>query len=141
MQPPNLCNSERGVSLYRVNVRRHFESAHALRGYRGKCENVHGHRYQVVVCLESVQLNDLGLAVDFCEVKSALDAILERYDHHHLNEVPPFDQINPSAENIARVIYVELAGRLEGVTLREVEVWESPDTWATYIDDEQKSLT
>jgi len=131
MQPPNPSRT-RSSNVYRVNVRRHFESAHALRGYQGKCENVHGHRYQVVVCLEAEQLNDLGLAIDFCEVKSALDAILERYDHHHLNTVPPFDQINPSAENIARVIYDALVDELEGVSLREVEVWESPDTWATY---------
>lgn len=131
MQPlsPSL---KRSSSLYRINVRRHFESAHALRGYRGKCESVHGHRYQVVVCLEATQLNNLGLAIDFTEVKSALDAILARFDHHHLNEVPPFDQTNPSAENIARVIYDELVDKFEGVSLREVEVWESPDTWATY---------
>ena len=118
--------------MYRINVRRHFESAHALRGYRGKCENVHGHRYQVVVSLETADLNELGLAIDFCEVKNALNTILERFDHHHLNDVAPFDEINPSAENIARVIYDEMAGKMGDASLREVQVWESPDTCATY---------
>ncbi|MCD6303097.1 MAG: 6-carboxytetrahydropterin synthase QueD [Anaerolineae bacterium] len=118
--------------MYRANVRRHFESAHALRGYRGKCENVHGHRYEVVVSFETAELNALGLAVDFREIKQLLDAILERFDHQNLNDIPPFDKINPSAENIARVIYDALADSPGGAMLREVQVWESPDAWATY---------
>ena len=121
--------------MYRVNVRRHFESAHALRGYHGKCENTHGHRYEVVVALEASELDRLGLAIDFREVKRHLDAILERFDHRYLNEIPPFNEINPSAENIARVIYKAMAESLGDVTLSQVQVWESPDAWATYIPD------
>jgi len=132
MQPLTSRHRKGNASLYRANVRRHFESAHALRGYRGKCENVHGHRYEVVVSFETAELNALGLAVDFREIKQLLDAILERFDHQNLNDIPPFDKINPSAENIARVIYDELADSPGDATLREVQVWESPDAWATY---------
>jgi 6-pyruvoyltetrahydropterin/6-carboxytetrahydropterin synthase len=121
--------------MYRVNVRRHFDAAHALRNYRGKCENLHGHRYEVVVCLERRQLDEAGMAFDYSSLKKELDAILERFDHQNLNETPPFDQINPSAENIARTIYQELEERLPQGGLKHVEAWESPDAWATYARD------
>lgn len=121
--------------MYKVNVRRHFDSAHGLRGYRGKCENLHGHRWEVVVSLESEELDDFGMAFDFTILKHELDAVLESFDHHNLNETPPFDRINPTSENIARVIYYELKRRLPQARLRYVEAWESPDAWATFSED------
>jgi 6-pyruvoyltetrahydropterin/6-carboxytetrahydropterin synthase len=124
--------------MYRVSVTRHFDSAHFLRGYAGKCEALHGHRYQVRLAVESDRLNDIGLAFDFTILKKELDAVIEKYDHHLLNDVPPFDGINPSAENIAATIYKELKFRMEKapVAISEVEVWESPDSSATYVPDE-----
>jgi len=118
--------------MYRINVRRHFDAAHALRGYRGKCENLHGHRWQIVACAESAVLDDVGMAVDFGILKGALDEVLQDLDHHYLNEIPPFDQVNPSSENIARIIFERLLKKLPQVRLRYVEAWESPDAWATY---------
>jgi len=118
--------------MYRVNVRRHFDAAHALRGYNGKCENLHGHRWQVVVCVSSEELDETGLAYDFTVLKRELDAILDRFDHHNLNEVEPFSRINPSSEHIARTIYEALEARIPGVSIEYVEAWESPDAWATY---------
>lgn len=121
--------------MYQVRVRRHFDAAHALRGYEGKCESLHGHRYQVVVCLEAEELDEKGLAYDFTTLKQVLDPIIERFDHAYLNEIPPFDDRNPSSENIARVIYEELQGSIDGASLSSVEVWESPDAWVTYNED------
>ncbi|OGO06786.1 MAG: 6-carboxytetrahydropterin synthase QueD [Chloroflexi bacterium RBG_13_56_8] len=121
--------------MYQVHVRRHFDAAHALRGYEGKCENLHGHRYEVVVCIEREGLDDAGLACDFTVLKRELDVVLGRYDHQNLNETPPFDHVNPSAENIARTIYQDLKERLPGSGLSYVEAWESPDAWATYSED------
>ena len=118
--------------MYRVNVRRHFDAAHGLRGYQGKCENLHGHRWEIVVCVECEKLDECGMAFDFQLLKRELDAVLSRYDHHYLNEIQPFDRINPSSENIARVIYKELEQRLPAAKLKYVEAWESPDAWATY---------
>lgn len=118
--------------MYQVSVRRHFDAAHALRGYQGRCENLHGHRYEIVASAHSDTLNDIGLALDFTEFKRVLDGILERFDHHNLNETPPFDEINPSAENIARTIYQALREALPEVNLAYVECYESPDAWATY---------
>ena len=122
--------------MYEVTIQRHFDAAHALRGYAGRCENLHGHRYEVAVCLAAEELNDIGLAFDFTELKRVLEeGILSRLDHNNLNETPPFDQMNPSAENIAHFIYGELAEALPQAHIRWVRVWESPDAWATYYPD------
>jgi 6-pyruvoyltetrahydropterin/6-carboxytetrahydropterin synthase len=117
--------------MYLVSVRRHFDAAHALRGYGGKCERFHGHRFEVVAHVTASQLDRLGMAYDFRALKKDLDAIIDRLDHTNLNEIPPFDEINPSSENIARFIYDELKKSLK-VRLESVEVWESPDAWVTY---------
>lgn len=118
--------------MYEVRVKRHFDAAHALRGYKGKCETTHGHRYEVVVCLEADALDEMGLAYDFTELKGVLDSVIQRFDHAYLNEIPPFDEKNPSSENIARIIYEELQVSIAGARLGSVEVWESPDAWVTY---------
>jgi 6-pyruvoyltetrahydropterin/6-carboxytetrahydropterin synthase len=121
--------------VYRVSVRRHFDAAHWLRCYRGKCENVHGHRWEVVVTVAGTELDADGMAFDFTELKRSLDGVLERFDHHNLNEVAPFDTLNPSSENIAREVFGQLQAVLPGVHIAQVEVYESPDAWATYIPD------
>jgi len=119
--------------MYQVSVEGHFDAAHYLRNYGGKCENLHGHRFKVVVSLKAAKLNKVGLAYDFVELKRHLGEVLARFDHTSLNEVPPFDKINPSSENIAVTIYDELKGRFSGgVTLSSVEVWESPESRVIY---------
>jgi len=119
--------------MYEVTIRKHFDAAHALRSYGGQCEKLHGHRYEVAICVAAGELNDIGLAYDFAELKALLgDQILSRLDHTFLNETPPFDQMNPSAENIARFIYEQFAEALPQAEIRWARVWESPDAWATY---------
>jgi 6-pyruvoyltetrahydropterin/6-carboxytetrahydropterin synthase len=123
--------------VYRISVEQHFDAAHYLRGYKGKCEALHGHRYRVVVKVDASGLNDIGLAYDFVELKKHLSEVIDRFDHTCLNDVPPFDKLNPSAENIAADIYKGLKARLAGapVTISSVEVWESPHTGVTYTPD------
>ncbi len=123
--------------MYQISVEQHFDAAHFLRGYRGKCEALHGHRFRVVVRIESTGLDDIGLAYDFVEIKQHLAEVISRFDHTCLNDVPPFDQINPSSENIAATIYKELQPKLAGapVSLSGVEVWESPQTGVIYTPD------
>ena len=120
--------------MYEIIVEQYFEAAHFLRGYQGKCENVHGHRYGVVVRIKSGQLNEIGLAYDFTSVKQHLKAIIGRYDHALLNDLPPFDKINPSAENISGTIYQSLKDQIKdaNATLTAVEVWENPQQGAVY---------
>ena len=120
--------------MYQISVEQHFDAAHFLRGYHGKCEALHGHRFRVVVKIESPKLDDIGIAYDFVEIKRYLAEILSKFDHTCLNDVPPFDKINPSSENIASIIYNELQPKLARapVSLSSVEVWESPQTGVSY---------
>ena len=122
---------------YTVSVEQDFDAAHYLRGYRGKCEAMHGHRFRVAVTVRASALDEIGLAYDFTELKQHLRDILARFDHTCLNDVPPFDEINPSSENIAATIYQELKARLESapVQLTAIEVWESPQNHITYCPD------
>lgn len=124
--------------MYQVTVRQHFDSAHYLRDYNGRCENLHGHRYEVAVTLRSTALDGTGLAFDFTRLKAALkQRFLDRYDHFCLNDVSPFTEINPSAENIARTIYEGMGDVVADspAALLSVTVWESPDSWATYSEE------
>jgi len=111
-----------------------FDAAHALRGYQGKCENLHGHRFKVAATVKGSKLNEIGLAYDFTLLKKQLGEILSKYDHTNLNDVPPFTQINPSSENIAVMIYRELEKKLAQapVALDNIEVWESPQSRVIY---------
>ena len=123
--------------MYQICIEQHFDAAHFLRGYRGKCEALHGHRFKVVVRVESSVINDIGIAYDFTELKKHLGDILAKFDHTCLNDVAPFDKINPSSENLASTIYNELGPKLARapVSLSSVEVWESPQSGASYSPD------
>jgi len=123
--------------MYQIAVEQHFDAAHFLRGYQGKCEALHGHRFRAVVKITASGVDDIGLAYDFTVLKQHLADILSGFDHTCLNDVPPFDKINPSSENIASTIYNALQPRLAGdpVSLSCVEVWESPQSGVAYSPD------
>lgn len=119
--------------MYRISVEDHFDAAHYLRDYGGRCENLHGHRFKVVATVVAEGLDDTGLAYDFTELKRHVTEVLSQFDHICLNDVAPFDRTNPSSENIAATIFNRLSERLPGhVKLASVEVWESPQSWVTY---------
>ncbi len=124
--------------MYEVSVQEHFDAAHYLRGYQGRCENLHGHRFEVVASIRAKQTNDIGLAYDFVQLREQLRGILERFDHTCLNEIPPFDKANPSSENIASTIYAELQVLLQGtkVSISSIQVWESPHCCITFFPKE-----
>ncbi len=123
--------------MYQLTVKQHFDAAHYLRGYRGKCEALHGHSFLAVVQAQASRLDDAGMAYDFTELKSHLRDVLSRLDHTCLNDIPPFDEINPSSENIAATIYKEIKDKLADapISLTCVEVWESLDSGASYRPD------
>ena len=122
--------------MFEVTVEQTFAAGHALRDYKGKCENVHGHNFKVQVRIEGQRLDDTGMLVDFIDVKAVMRKVIERLDHQFLNEIPPFDVKNPSAENIAEYFYQELSGKLDDtpvpVRLSEVKIWETDIQSATY---------
>lgn len=119
--------------MYALTVKSHFDAAHALRRYPGECRELHGHTWDVEVTVEGGELDDIGIVYDFKTLKDDLSSVLQRYDHGYLNEVTPFDDLNPTAENLARVLFDELSGRV-GATVRvvEVAVWESPVARVSY---------
>jgi 6-pyruvoyltetrahydropterin/6-carboxytetrahydropterin synthase len=111
-----------------------ISSAHNLRGYKGACENLHGHNWRVRVTVSGERLDGAGLLVDFEDLDRAMKEVCGRYDHIYFNETPPFTDLNPSAENIARVFFDELSGKLntERYRVSEVMVWESDGCCASF---------
>ncbi len=122
-----------GEGLYALTVRMSFAAAHRLRDYEGNCERLHGHNWEVEATVESRSLDPRGMAIDFRAIKAALGEALARFDHMYLNEVPPFDALNPSSENLARHVFEDLERRIPPpVRVARVAVWESGDARAEY---------
>ncbi|HEX8709889.1 MAG TPA: 6-carboxytetrahydropterin synthase QueD [Pyrinomonadaceae bacterium] len=120
---------------FEVMIERNFSSAHQLRGYKGKCENLHGHNYKIEIYARGRELDNIGLLVDFGELKDAADEIVQYLDHRNINELPPFDvELNPSAENLARYILERVGARVgtERVKVYKVRCFETPTSVATY---------
>ncbi len=122
--------------MYEVSVEDTFAAAHNLRNYKGKCENLHGHNYKVRVVMAGKELDATGLVYDFVQLKQVIQDVLRSLDHKYLNELPPFDKLNPSAENLARHIYDEATKQLpkaaNGAGIASITVWETDLTAATY---------
>jgi len=122
--------------MYEVSVDETFAAAHNLREYHGKCEDLHGHNYKVRVILEGKELDSTGLLYDFVHLKQAIRNVIGSLDHKYLNELAPFDKLNPSAENIARHIYDQTAKQLRrspnGASVASITVWETETSAATY---------
>jgi len=113
--------------MYKLNVTSHFASAHKLVGYEGLCKNLHGHNWKVRVGIECKNTDDIGMTIDFGDVKKALNDIMEVLDHSYLNDLAPFKTENPTSENIAKFIYKEMQKKIEveDCQVADVEVWES----------------
>lgn len=112
---------------YTLTVNTEFAAAHTLRGYPGACARMHGHNWKVETEVTASDLDNVGMAVDFKAMKKAANEVGDRLDHYYLNEIPPFDNLNPTAENIARYFYEELSKILnnERVTVSAVTIWET----------------
>jgi len=125
--------------MYEVTVEGSFSAAHNLRGYKKKCEKLHGHNWKVRVGILGRELDRTGMLIDFRDVKDYLERILDKLDHKYLNEISHFKVTNPTSENIARFIYNELKAKLKSSRYRvtSVTVWESDTTSATYFLGEQ----
>ena len=120
--------------MYEVTIRRSFSAAHTLKEIGGKCEELHGHNFVVEVSVTVPGLNREGLAIDFRVLKRWTEEILETLDHKYLNDIPYFNALNPSAENIARFVYERIAQKahLQKIRVSRVTVWESEDARASY---------
>ncbi len=125
--------------MFQITVDDTFAAGHYLRNYRGKCENPHGHNYKVRVTLYGEELDRAGLLLDFKDLKEVMRDVVERLDHQMINDLPPFTELNPSAENLAKYFYDETQTKLHTVTngrvrVRDVTIWETDSTTATYFE-------
>jgi len=122
--------------MFELTAETTFSAAHQLKGYRGKCERLHGHNWKVQVHVVAEKLNEIDIAIDFHEIKRLTNEVISSLDHNILNEVFPFTEKNPSSENIAKWIYDSLRKKVdsENVHLSSVTVWESDTSSATYYE-------
>jgi 6-pyruvoyltetrahydropterin/6-carboxytetrahydropterin synthase len=124
--------------MFEVTVEQTFAAGHALREYKGKCENVHGHNYRVQITVEGERLNRIGLLVDFVELKRVVREVVAILDHQFINDLEPFTVINPSAENMAKYFYDEVSQRMgaadaEAPTrISQIKIWETDTSIAVY---------
>ena len=126
------------AARYTLKVLTDFAAAHVLRGYPGQCAQLHGHNWKVEVEVVASSLDDIGMGLDFKTIKAAAKGVIGELDHQYLNEIPPFDRINPTAENIAAFLYRELAHRLndDRVRVSAVTIWETDRASVKYTEEE-----
>jgi len=124
--------------MYELKIITQFSSAHQLRGYKGKCENLHGHNWKIEVFVKGDKLGEDGLLIDFKLVKKATEQVIERLDHTFLNDLDYFKEVNPSSENIAKYIFNEISQNLNNpdISVSRITVWESDSACATYWESE-----
>jgi len=121
--------------MYKISVYDHFSSAHQLKGYKGKCEALHGHNWKVEIEVGGKKLDRVGLLIDFNEVKSILKKIVDELDHKMLNEIEAFSEQNPSSEVIAKYIFLRFKKELpRGISIINVSIWESERSKASYSE-------
>ncbi len=116
--------------MYSIKIEGNFSSAHNLRGYRGKCEELHGHNWKIEVVVSKNTLDKAGMVLDFKHLKRKLNLVLEKLDHKYLNNIAYFKRVNPTSENIAKYIYDNLKRPVAGIS--SVAVWENTASSATY---------
>lgn len=122
---------------YTVKIVTDFAAAHSLRGYAGDCARVHGHNWKIEVTASASKLDDVGMSIDFKDLKAATKQVLDKLDHYNLNDIPPFDKINPTAENLSQYLYSELSQRLNNdrVQVQSITVWETERACVTYNEE------
>lgn len=125
---------------FELSITTHFSAAHSLRGYPGDCARLHGHNWHVTLYVACEELDELGLGIDYKVMKIELKAALKPWDHYNLNDVPPFDTINPSSENVARELYREMSRRLDNERLHvsRIEISETCTAKVIYWPEKLK---
>lgn len=121
--------------MYRISKDFTISAAHSIRGHTGGCENLHGHNYRVRIHVEAAELDELGMVMDFADLKAMAAEILGPLDHRVINEIPPFDERNTTAELLSEYVFREVESRLAAdprLAVRRVEIWENRDSCAVF---------
>ena len=124
------------TARYTLKIVTDFAASHALRNYEGACQRMHGHNWKVEVEVLATKLDDVGMGVDFKLIKKATNEVLDKLDHYHLNDIPPFDEINPPAENIAAYIYQNVGKIINKthISVSAITVWETERACVRYSE-------
>jgi 6-pyruvoyltetrahydropterin/6-carboxytetrahydropterin synthase len=125
------------AGIFEIYIETHFSAAHRLDGYPGDCARSHGHNWIVEVYVQCKALNNIGIGIDFRDIRAVLDEVIFNLDHFDLNELEPFKSVNPSSENIARYLYGELSKKINanGIRVSKVKVCETPGAGAFYWEE------
>jgi len=125
------------TARYTMKILTDFAAAHYLREYDGECSRLHGHNWKVEVTVNASALDKVGMGMDFKVIKKATKSLIDELDHYNLNDIPPFDKINPTAENISAFLYKELSARLNNDTakVQAITLWETDRACVTYTED------
>ncbi len=120
--------------MFKVSKEMMISATHRVREHQGGCERIHGHNWKVIVTVASMELNNMGMVIDFKDLKHAMHKIVMPMDHNDINVYPPFDVINPTSENLAKFIFDEMSKELndERQKISEVKVYEKDTSAATY---------
>ena len=123
--------------FFEIYVKTDFAAAHSLRGYPGDCAQIHGHNWDVEVSVKCSELNEIGIGIDFRDIKQSINEVFEDFDHSNLNDLPAFKDTNPTSENIARFLYKEISKKLntDRVKVSMVTVSETPNAGACYWEE------
>ena len=120
--------------MYEVSVSVHFSAAHRIGEYSGKCERMHGHNWKVEVTVKASELNELGMVIDFRDLKKIVTGVLDEVDHRVINDIEPFTSLNPTAENLARWVHDKVLENLSGHSVEglRIRIWETDSSCASY---------
>lgn len=121
--------------MYELTTIVEFEAAHCIKGYPGKCKRLHGHNWKVEVTVRGTELDELGMLIDFHDLKREVNSVIDQLDHYYLNEIEPFCELNPTAENLAKYIFEALQVKpafAERIRLASIKIWESPKSAVLY---------
>jgi 6-pyruvoyltetrahydropterin/6-carboxytetrahydropterin synthase len=126
------------TGIFEIYVQTHFSAAHALNGYPGDCARLHGHNWIIDVFVRCRKLDAIGIGIDFRKIKDSVKGVLKNLDHFNLNELPAFQKVNPTSENIARFLYRELSAQLntDHITVSRIKVSETPGAGAFYWEED-----
>jgi 6-pyruvoyltetrahydropterin/6-carboxytetrahydropterin synthase len=121
---------------YNLKIVTDFASAHTLRNYPGACSRLHGHNWKVEVEVMANTLNEAGMGIDFKEIKKCTKQVTAELDHRYINEIKPFDEINPTAENIAAYIYKGVGELINNdhVRVTSITLWETERACVRYSE-------
>ena len=122
--------------MYKLVVKKEFSSAHILHGHPGDCKRMHGHNWTVEAKVEGENINKIGMVIDFKDIKNILSEIISKLDHRYLNDIEPFIDNNPTAENISKYIYKELSKNIntDNIKVSEIKLWETNNSAVIYTE-------